>query len=162
MEGMNDGHMPGMNGSTTTTTTPPPHHHKMMMMHMTFFWGTHSEILFSSWPGTRTGMYALALVFVFALCVLVEWLSHCRFPAKPGVASRLLRSLLHALRMGLAYLAMLALMSFNGGVFLAAVAGHAVGFLAFANRGAFGKPEEAGGPGPYAGKASAALPPMSC
>ncbi|XP_030524161.2 copper transporter 1-like [Rhodamnia argentea] len=147
MAGMNDGHMPGMNG---TTTSPPPHRHKMMK-HMTFFWGTHSEILFSGWPGTRTGMYALALIFVFALCVLVEWLSHYRLPAKPGVAAGILRSLLHALRMGLAYLVMLALMSFNGGVFLAAVAGHAVGFLAF------GKPEEA-----HAGKAMAYLPLISC
>lgn len=157
---MNDGHMPGMNG---TTTPPPRNHHEMMMMHMTFFWGTKSEILFSGWPGTRTGMYALALVFVFVLCVLVEWLTHrsrLLLPAKPGVAAGVLRSLLHALRMGLAYLAMLALMSFNVGVFLAAVAGHAVGFLAFASGGPFGKPEEAGGP--HAGKGSADLPPMSC
>ncbi|XP_030445571.1 copper transporter 1-like [Syzygium oleosum] len=150
MDGMNTTHMNG------TTAPPPPHHHKMMMMHMTFFWGTKAEILFSGWPGTRTGMYALAIVFVFVLCVLVEWISHSRLlpPAKPGVAAGILRSLLHAVRMGLAYLAMLALMSFNGGVFLAAVAGHAVGFLVFS------KPEEAGGP--YAWKAASDLPPMSC
>ncbi|KAF8010622.1 hypothetical protein BT93_J1427 [Corymbia citriodora subsp. variegata] len=157
MDGMDHDHMPGMN----RTTPPPPHGHKMMMMHMTFFWGTQAEILFSGWPGTRTGMYALAIVFVFVLCVLVEWLSHSRLlvPAKPGVGSGIIRSLVHALRMGLAYLAMLALMSFNGGVFLAAVAGHAVGFLAFAS-GAFGKPEEVYRP--QAGKATADLPLMSC
>ncbi|KAL3720020.1 hypothetical protein ACJRO7_004933 [Eucalyptus globulus] len=157
MDGMGDGRTPGMNG----TTVPPPHRHKMKMMHMTFFWGTQAEILFSGWPGTRTRMYALAIVFVFALCVLVEWLSHSRLfiPAKAGFAAGVLRSLVHALRMGLAYLAMLALMSFNGGVFLAAVSGHAVGFLAFAS-GAFGKPEEVYRPD--AGKAAADLPLMSC
>ncbi|KAF8010776.1 hypothetical protein BT93_J1424 [Corymbia citriodora subsp. variegata] len=114
---------------------PRPGCHGMAKMHMTFFWGTNSEILFSGWPGAQSGLYALALLFVFALCVLVEWLSHCRghlLPAKPGVAAKVVRSLLHALRMGLAYLAMLALMSFNGGVFLAAVAGHALGFMVFA------------------------------
>ncbi|KAI6671053.1 hypothetical protein NL676_005938 [Syzygium grande] len=149
---MDDGHMPGMNGTAAAT----PHHHKMMMTHMTFFWGTQAEILFSGWPGTRAGMYALALVLVFVLCVLVEWLSHCRLlhRVKPRVAAGVLRSLLHALRMGLAYLAMLALMSFNGGVFLAAVAGHAVGFLAFATA------EEAHRP--HGEKATADLPLMSC
>ncbi|KAK3409929.1 copper transporter 1 [Eucalyptus grandis] len=127
-------------------------HNMWHHQHMTFFWGAHSEILFSGWPGNRSGMYALALLFVFFLCVFVEWLSHCRpfLPDKPGVAAGALRSLLHALRMGLAYLAMLALMSFNGGVFLAAIAGHLIGFMAFA------KPEEVRPP--LAGKADATDP----
>ncbi|KAF8010781.1 hypothetical protein BT93_J1429 [Corymbia citriodora subsp. variegata] len=145
---MNDGHMPGVNGTMTM-----PRRHKMMMMHMTFFWGTRAIILFTGWPGAQTAMYAVAIVLAFAICVLVEWLSRCHhLLAKPGVATAILRVLLH--RMGLMYLAMLALMSFNAGVFLAVVAGHAVGFLAFAS-GAFGKPE-------YMGKATGDLPPMSC
>ncbi|EXB30465.1 Copper transporter 6 [Morus notabilis] len=136
-----------MDGMDMTPPPPPPsssssmsnhsmHNDHNMMMHMTFFWGSNSEILFSGWPGTRTGMYVLALIFVFVLAVLVEWLSHCRF-IKPaaGSASRvragLLQTLLHALRLGLAYLVMLAVMSFNAGVFLVVVAGHAVGFLVF-------------------------------
>uniref|UniRef100_A0A0D3EUI6 Uncharacterized protein n=1 Tax=Oryza barthii TaxID=65489 RepID=A0A0D3EUI6_9ORYZ len=40
----------------------------MRYTHMTFFWGKNSEVLFTMWPGTRGGMYALALIFVFALC----------------------------------------------------------------------------------------------
>ena len=46
----------------------------------------------------------------------------------------MVQTLLHAIRIGLAYMVMLALMSFNGGVFLVAVAGHAVGFLVFGSR----------------------------
>ncbi|KAK4773681.1 hypothetical protein SAY87_028700 [Trapa incisa] len=109
---------------------------KKMMMHMTFFWGKDGSILFTGWPGTSTGMYALALVLTFSLAVLVEFLSRCRLvrEERSGVAVGLVRTVAHAVRVGLAYLIMLALMSFNGGVFLAAVVGHAVGFLIFGSR----------------------------
>jgi copper transporter 1 len=140
---MDHGHdMPGTGGMAA----PPPmnntgmmHHHKMMMMHMTFFWGKSAEILFSSWPGSfekRPYMYFVALLFVFVLSILVEWLSHCRL-IKPGsgpVAAGLVQTLLHALRVGVAYMVMLAVMSFNGGVFLVAVAGQTLGFFFFGSR----------------------------
>ncbi|KAK4780573.1 hypothetical protein SAY87_016679 [Trapa incisa] len=113
---------------------------KKMMMHMTFFWGKDGSILFTGWPGTSTGMYALALALTFALAVLMEFLSRCRLVREDssGAVVGLVRTAAHAVRVGLAYLIMLALMSFNGGVFLAAVAGHAVGFLIFGS-GVFGK-----------------------
>ncbi|MQL97206.1 hypothetical protein Taro_029890 [Colocasia esculenta] len=105
--------------------------HQMGYTHMTFFWGKNSEILFRGWPGTRGGMYALALIVVFLLAFLVEWLSHCRLTRAgwPRAASGLLRTAMHAVRVGLAYLLMLAVMSFNVGVLIVAIAGHAVGFL---------------------------------
>ncbi|GLT66980.1 hypothetical protein SLA2020_393180 [Shorea laevis] len=161
---MEGGHMHGMGGAAATV--PPSsamngtsgmgmnHHH--MMMHMTFFWGKNSEILFSGWPGTRAGMYAAALLLVFVIAFLIEWLSHSRFirPDSNNVMAGIAQTLLYGLRVGLAYLVMLAVMSFNGGVFLVAVAGHTLGFFLFGSR-VFKKetlPDEK----------SSDLPPMSC
>ncbi|GAV80567.1 Ctr domain-containing protein, partial [Cephalotus follicularis] len=114
----------------------------MMMMHMTFFWGKNTEILFSRWPGTRTGMYVLALVFIFVLSLLVEWLSHCKLvkPGSKNLEAGVIQTFMHAIRVGLAYLVMLAVMSFNVGVLLVAIAGHGVGFFLFGSR-AFKKTE---------------------
>ncbi|KAJ9698559.1 hypothetical protein PVL29_007568 [Vitis rotundifolia] len=130
-----------MSPPPANSTGMPPMHHMEMMMHMAFYWGKKGEILFSGWPGTRSGMYALALIVVFVMGIIVEWLSHCQL-IKPG---------------GLEYMVMLALMSFNGGVFLVAVAGHAVGFLVFGSRLFRGsetlRPSE---------EAFYDLPPMSC
>ncbi|XP_062208612.1 copper transporter 1-like [Phragmites australis] len=113
----------------------PPTAKRMGYTHMTFFWGKNSEILFTGWPGTRGGMYALALVFVFALAFLLELLS-CRrldsfLPKGRRAAAGAARAAVHAVYVGVAYLLMLALMSFNGGVLLVAVAGQSAGFLVF-------------------------------
>ncbi|XP_020086008.1 copper transporter 6-like [Ananas comosus] len=115
---------------------------KMMMMHMTFFWGKRVQVLFSDWPGDRgLGMYVASLVFVLALAALAEAFSAASGRlARPGsgpLAAALL-TLLHAARMGIAYLVMLAVMSFNVGVLIAAIVGHALGFL-FARSGIFAK-----------------------
>ncbi|XP_008457428.2 copper transporter 2-like [Cucumis melo] len=115
------------------------HTHDMMSpaMHMTFFWGKNTQVLFSGWPGDRSGMYAVALMFVFLLAVAVEWLSCWRVMTEAGprnVAAGIVQTAVHGIRMGIAYLVMLALMSFNGGVFIVAVAGHMVGFLVFGSR----------------------------
>ncbi|XP_062186257.1 copper transporter 3-like [Phragmites australis] len=128
------GHIMGTGGMSP----PPAAAHggmRMQYTHMTFYWGMNSEILFAGWPGARGGMYALALVAVFALAFLLEFLG-CRrveslLPAKRRVAAGAARAAVYAVRVGVSYLLMLAFMSFNGGVLLVAVAGHAAGFLAF-------------------------------
>ncbi|KAL5220294.1 hypothetical protein ABZP36_025007 [Zizania latifolia] len=104
-------------------------------MHMTFYWGKNSEILFTGWPGASGGMYAVALVAVFAMAVLLEFLgSRARGPEPSCIGRRRVaaaaRAGVHAVRVGVAYL----LMSFNVGVLLVAVAGHAVGFFALKAR----------------------------
>lgn len=107
----------------------------MAMTHMTFFWGKNSEILFSGWPGTRTGMYVLALIFIFVLAVIVEWLSCYQNRERWGnFSGALIRTVVHGIRIGLGYLVMLAVMSFNVGVLIVAVAGHTLGFFLFGSR----------------------------
>nr|XP_043637658.1 copper transporter 1-like [Erigeron canadensis] len=120
-----------MNGGNTTMGMP---RRKKMMMHMTFYWGKDALILFTGWPGVdNTGMYVLALFFVFFLAIIVEWLAHCNavMMKSNGVASTLAQTLVYTIRVGLGFMVMLALMSFNFGVFLTAVLGHALGFFFF-------------------------------
>lgn len=113
---------------------------RMPMMHMSFFWGNRAVVLFPGWPGARgAGAYLLCLLLVLALAALAEALAAAsRCVARRGAgagagrvpaSSAALLTAAHAARMGTAYLVMLAVMSFNGGVLLAAVAGHALGFL---------------------------------
>ncbi|WMV59821.1 hypothetical protein MTR67_053206, partial [Solanum verrucosum] len=68
------------------------------------------------------------------------------------VTSGLLQTTLYGLRIGLIYVAMLVVMSFNGGVILVGIVGHSLGFLFFGSR-VFKKPSS--------GK-NLDLPPMSC
>ncbi|CAL5027594.1 unnamed protein product [Urochloa decumbens] len=169
--------MAGGDGGMGPMAMAPPHHaagkpapppppagssSHMSMMHMTFFWGDRAVVLFPGWPGARGGgAYALCLLFVLALAALTEALaaaSRCvaRRASRAGSAPASTAALLaaaHAARMGMAYLVMLAVMSFNGGVLLAAVAGHALGFLLARSRvhpggggGAAGDREVAAGP----------------
>ncbi|EOA14114.1 hypothetical protein CARUB_v10027256mg [Capsella rubella] len=126
---MNNGSMNGGGGG----------HHHMMMMHMTFFWGKNTEVLFSGWPGTSSGMYALCLIFVFFLAVFTEWLAHHSLlrgtsGGSANLPAGLIQTAVYTLRTGLSYLVMLAVMSFNAGVFLVALAGHAIGFMLFGSR----------------------------
>ena len=132
--------MPGM--------TPPPAtqmmNHTMQMdgmmgfSHMTFFWSKNSEILFSGWPGTRTGMYVLALLFVFLLSFIAEWLS-C--PLRNPKTNGLTQTLLHGIWVGVAYLVMLAVMSFNVGVLIVAIVGHVLGYFVFGSGLVFKSPK---------------------
>ncbi|KAL6133223.1 hypothetical protein ACLB2K_065460 [Fragaria x ananassa] len=105
-----------------------------MTMQMNFYWGRNVTILFPKWPGNdqhNPDMYILALFFVFAMAFAMEALSV--WPTiKPGgsaVATGLTQASLYAIRVSLGYFVMLAVMSYNIGIFMAAVAGHTVGFF---------------------------------
>lgn len=101
-----------------------------MMMHMTFYWGKDVLILFSGWPERSLGMYILALFFVFLLGFAVEVLSISpQLVGSNSMAALLIQACVYVVRMALAYMVMLSVMSFNLGVFIVAVAGHGAGFL---------------------------------
>lgn len=131
--------MPGMVGMS-----PPQNHrnnndqeHMMMGMgltHMTFFWSKNAEILFSGWPGTRTGMYVLALIIVFVVSLLAEWLANCNYFKVKLTNNCLIKTFVHGVKIALAYLLMLAVMSFNVGIFIVVMAGHTFGYFLFGSR----------------------------
>ncbi|XVF76724.1 hypothetical protein PTKIN_Ptkin13bG0289500 [Pterospermum kingtungense] len=104
---------------------------KSMDMHMSFYWGKDATILFSGWPESNSGMYVLAFFFVLLLGAAIEVLS--MLPAiKPGtrpVLGALTQASVYAVRMCFAYMVMLSVMSYNLGIFIAAIAGHAIGFF---------------------------------
>lgn len=131
--------------TTDAWNTPGLHTHRKSMAHMAFYWGHKTEILFPGWPGSNSTMYVVALLFVFALAVVVEWLGNCKLiePGANRVATGMFKTALHSVRAGLAYMVILAVMSFNGGIFIAAILGHAVGFLLFGSR-VFKKSGESG------------------
>ncbi|KGN54324.1 copper transporter 2 [Cucumis sativus] len=129
--------MPNMsppNGNTSmnnSTGDSPIMSTKMMNMQMSFYWGKDAVILFPRWPKESLGLYILAFFFIFLLAFAVEFLSHTP-PNKLGkspLASASVQAFVYAFRTGLAYLVMLAVMSFNIGIFIAAVAGHTLGFF---------------------------------
>ncbi|KAI4324436.1 hypothetical protein MLD38_029928 [Melastoma candidum] len=112
----------------------------MTMMQMSFYWGKGADVLFSGWPGERTGMYVLCLLFVFFLAALLEIFSVAldgKTTGPGGIMARAAgQALVYGIKMGMAYLVMLSVMSFNGGVFIAAVLGHTFGFFVVKARAA--------------------------
>ncbi|KAF8028995.1 hypothetical protein BT93_E1617 [Corymbia citriodora subsp. variegata] len=116
-----------------------------IIMRMSFYWGKDAIILFSGWPELRLGMYVLALFLVFLLALTVQVFSvspDVKIGMNPIVGGATQASV-YGLKMALAYTVMLSVMSFNVGVFFAAVIGYAFGFflvksraLAIANKAA--------------------------
>ncbi|KAL6974995.1 hypothetical protein U1Q18_041763 [Sarracenia purpurea var. burkii] len=79
---------------------------------MTFFWGKNR----SSSSSDNLDSYILDLVWVFLLSMLVECLSHTCLISSAGindVAVGLFQTLMYGARIGVVYLVMLAIMSFN-------------------------------------------------
>ncbi|EOY07358.1 Ctr copper transporter - like 1 [Theobroma cacao] len=117
--------MPTPAGSTSNGSM------KSMDMHMSFYWGKDVIVLFSGWPESNSGMYVLAIFFVLLLGAAIEVLSMLP-PVKPGtkpVLGAFTQASVYAVRMCFAYMVMLSVMSYNLGIFIAAVAGHAIGFF---------------------------------
>ncbi|KAL8122084.1 hypothetical protein AgCh_018718 [Apium graveolens] len=103
-----------------------------MVMQMSFYWGKDVIILFQGWPSNNLAMYILALAFVFMLSAATEVLSIPHVIKSSGsrpMIEMLIQATVYAVKMGLAYLVMLSVMSYNLGIFIVAVTGHGLGFL---------------------------------
>ncbi|KAK3405710.1 hypothetical protein EUGRSUZ_K01930 [Eucalyptus grandis] len=94
------------------------------MMHMTLYWSRYVTLLFDSWQTDSWPSYFLSL----AACFLV---SAFYYASRLARSARLRAALLFGLNSTIGYLLMLAIMSFNGGVFLAIVGGLTVGYYVF-------------------------------
>ncbi|WRX31544.1 Ctr copper transporter - like 3 [Theobroma cacao] len=130
------------------------------MMHMTFYWSRQVTLLFSSWRTESWLSYALTLLACVLASALYQYLEHVRYQVRRGgkpaegtaeeplllqqkgagsgnrgkwSVKKVVGGVLFGLSSALGYLLMLAIMSFNGGVFLAIVLGLTVGFLVSRN-----------------------------
>ncbi|XWS26490.1 hypothetical protein CRYUN_Cryun26dG0036600 [Craigia yunnanensis] len=128
------------------------------MMHMTFYWSRQVTLLFNSWRTDSWLSYALTLLACLLASAFYQYLEHVRYRVRRGgkptegtaeepfllqskgaeagnrgkwSVGKIVGGVLFGLSSALGYLLMLAIMSFNGGVFLAIVLGLTVWFLVF-------------------------------
>ncbi|PSS15457.1 Copper transporter like [Actinidia chinensis var. chinensis] len=115
------------------------------MMRITMYWGKDVTLLFDWWRTDSWPSYALSLLACFLFSLFYQYLEDRRLRFNSTAADRLSQPLLSKIgrTRGLAaaalfgfnaaigYLLMLAIMSFNGGVFLAIVFGISVGYFLF-------------------------------
>ncbi|XP_077234236.1 copper transporter 5.1-like [Tasmannia lanceolata] len=123
------------------------------MMHMTFYWGKKVTLLFDSWKTNSWPSYALTLIVVFLFSVFYQYMEDRRLRFKilasikpsplintPLLLPRLYNNknsakfsvaLLFGVNSAIGYLLMLAVMSFNGGIFIAVILGLTDGYLLF-------------------------------
>ncbi|TKY74846.1 Copper transporter 5 [Spatholobus suberectus] len=130
------------------------------MMHMTFYWSKKVTLLIDSWKTNDWTDYLLTLLACLVVSVFYQFLENRRislrligagkpFPAEietpllrrslagngAKVAVKVAGAFLFAVSSAIGYLLMLAVMSFNGGVFVAIVVGLALGYFFFRNEG---------------------------
>ncbi|KAL8265105.1 hypothetical protein R6Q59_023235 [Mikania micrantha] len=130
------------------------------MMHMTFYWGRSVTLLFDSWKTDSWLSYTLTLIACLIFSVFYQYMEDRRLRLKllstSAVANntngtvdatpllntkvftgsrwsvgRFAGAVLFGINSAIGYFLMLAIMSFNGGVFVAIVVGLAVGYLLF-------------------------------
>nr|XP_043621344.1 copper transporter 5-like [Erigeron canadensis] len=121
------------------------------MMHMTFYWGNNVTLLVDLWKTDSWFAYFVTLVVCFIASVFYQFMEDQRLQFKllssktavenapllhtkfgsSGRQARFIGSLLFGINSAMNYLMMLAIMSFNGGVFMAIVVGLAVGYWLF-------------------------------
>ncbi|XP_074267191.1 copper transporter 5-like [Silene latifolia] len=124
------------------------------MMHMTLYWGTKVTLLFDFWKTESILSYTITLLACFLFAVFYQYMEDRRlsflamgitrqsqpsistpFVPKPGArvsrSARFATAVLTVVNTTIAYMLMLGVMSFNGGVLIAVVVGFGVGYYLF-------------------------------
>ncbi|KAK2965575.1 hypothetical protein RJ640_018741 [Escallonia rubra] len=123
------------------------------MMHMTFYWGRSVTLLFDSWKTDSWTSYSLSVLACLLFSAFYQYLEDRRlrfkrFSSRSGAGAiddtpllqqkliagrpaRIAGALLFGVNSAIGYMLMLAVMSFNGGVFVAVVLGLTLGYLLF-------------------------------
>ncbi|MBA0816970.1 hypothetical protein Gohar_001576 [Gossypium harknessii] len=116
------------------------------MMHLTLYWGKNVTLLVDSWKTDSWLSYLLTLLACFLFSSFYQYMEDRRVhfrslssssttavPLLPKYqrSAKFATAVLFGVNSAIGYLLMLALMSFNGGVFLAVFWGLAVGYLFF-------------------------------
>ncbi|CAJ2675150.1 unnamed protein product [Trifolium pratense] len=128
------------------------------MMHMTLYWGKNVTLLFDSWKTDSWTSYILSLIACFVIATFYQYLENIRIRLKffsgegrggSTVAeiqtpllglnkvsrNKVVESVLFGVNSAIGYLLMLAIMSFNGGIFVAIVFGLTIGYFLFRSQG---------------------------
>ncbi|KAH9289457.1 hypothetical protein KI387_033574, partial [Taxus chinensis] len=113
--------------------SPSPSSMEMMRMRNSFYWGSDAVFMFPNWPGSG-GMYVLSLIMLFVVSIGKEYMSIHHPHHMDKNASWVVAALSHTVHLTVGYLLMLAVMSYNLGVFIVVLAGSALGFYIFHKR----------------------------
>uniref|UniRef100_A0A0C9S7Z3 Copper transport protein n=1 Tax=Wollemia nobilis TaxID=56998 RepID=A0A0C9S7Z3_9CONI len=137
---------PGMHMTPPHNSTEQKRMSEGMQMHMALYWGKTVDLMFSGWSSKTVTQYVLSLAALFVLAFFHQTLSYmrtlyfqpderrenqkgaARFGTKSMVTS-ILETVAFACNAATGYLLMLAVMSYNVGVFLVILAGLSVGFF---------------------------------
>ncbi|MQM09460.1 hypothetical protein Taro_042332 [Colocasia esculenta] len=145
------------------------------MMHMAFYWGRKVTLLFDWWRTKSWIGYTVTVVAVFLVAAFYQYMEARRLrfkaltllepatvlgptpvtsmeapllgfsAARRAATARVAAAVLFGINSAIGYILMLAVMSYNSGVFAAVVVGQAIGYLVFRSGGeehvmAVGKP----------------------